>query len=217
MGMNKFVRLYEEKGSIRAVARATGNSFRYVRGLYKAAVGAGLIEPRRACGKTRDEIKETTLVGRVKALETSEFAVPPKGRVKRYILTCAQNNTTLHAELWQNLMALSKHYDARVMVSRFVYDKRAQSAKLDKAQATGKAAAVTYSYLITSTGQLSAASLILSSKRDRSAPSRTVFVSTTLKTSGHIPSARPQEIQPSSIQTRDIVIVICFLELLVRG
>ena len=65
-----------------------------------------------------------------------------------------------------------------------------------------------YSYLITSTGHCSAASLIWSSKCDKSTPSITVFVPTTLKTSGHVPSARPQEIHPSSIQTRFIAIAL---------
>jgi len=39
-------------------------------------------------------------------------------------------------ELWGNLHALAKEYDARLMVSRFVYDKRSQSADLDKSVAT---------------------------------------------------------------------------------
>lgn len=142
MKVEKFVKLYKNHGSIRAVARATGDSFRYIRGMYKASVAAGLIEPRRACGQTRDEVKATTLVGRVKAVPTSEFAVPKAGRVNRFILTCAQNNTEVHKPLWENLKSLAYHYDARIMVSRFVYDKRAQAAKLDKAQATGKAVVV---------------------------------------------------------------------------
>ena len=140
MNALQYTALYNEKGSIRAVARAVGLSFRASRLLYKEAVEEGLVKPKERGGQTRDAIKETTLVGRVKALETSEFAVPLKGKVKRYILTCAQNNTSLHPELWENLMALARHYDARVMISRFVYDKRSQSADLDKKVATGKTA-----------------------------------------------------------------------------
>ena len=140
MDVQEYVKLYKDKGTIRAVARCVGGSFHASRTLYKEAVEAGLLEPRRRGRQTRDEVKETILVGRVKAVPTSEFAVPPKGTVRRYILTCAQNNTSLHLELWENLLALARHYDARVMVSRFVYDKRSQSADLDKKVATGKTA-----------------------------------------------------------------------------
>jgi len=45
------------------------------------------------------------------------------GKVKRWLLTCAQNDTLLHRPTWTNLLALAKHYDAEIMVSRFVYDK----------------------------------------------------------------------------------------------
>lgn len=43
--------------------------------------------------------------------------------VKRYLLTCAQNDTLLHRPTWTNLLALAKHYDAEILISRFVYDK----------------------------------------------------------------------------------------------
>ncbi len=140
MDVQEYVKLYKDKGTIRAVARCVGGSFRASRTLYKEAVEAGLLEPRRQGRQTRDEIKETVLVGRVKAVPTSGFAVPAKGKIKRYIVTCAQNNTTLHGGLWLNLLALARHYDAKIMVSRFVYDKRSQSSDLDKKVATGKAA-----------------------------------------------------------------------------
>jgi hypothetical protein len=43
--------------------------------------------------------------------------------VSRYILTCAQNNTLIHEAVWENLTALSRHYAAEILVSRFSYDK----------------------------------------------------------------------------------------------
>ena len=43
--------------------------------------------------------------------------------VKRYLLTCAQNDTLLHRPTWTNLLALAKYYDAEILISRFVYDK----------------------------------------------------------------------------------------------
>lgn len=42
--------------------------------------------------------------------------------VKRFIFTCAQNNTPVHAPSWRSITALARHYDARTVVSRFVYD-----------------------------------------------------------------------------------------------
>ena len=136
----KFTELYRCYGSIRAVAKAAGTSYWVTHQAYMRAVGRGLITPRKHGGQTRDDNKEATMVGRVKALETSEFAVPPKGGIKYYLLSTAQNNTNVHPELWQNIMALSQYLNARVMVSRFVYDKRTQSADLDKKVATGKTA-----------------------------------------------------------------------------
>ena len=134
-----FVKLYRRHGSIRAVARAVNTSYWAAHQAYMRAVEQGLVEARAFRSKTRDEIKEETLVGRVKAVPTSEFAVPPKGKIKRYMFSTAQNNTNVHPELWENLLALAEHYDARMMVSRCVYDKRSQSSNLDKKVATKQA------------------------------------------------------------------------------
>lgn len=41
---------------------------------------------------------------------------------KRYLFTSAQNNTKVRTAVWNNLLALAKHYDAEIVVSRFVYD-----------------------------------------------------------------------------------------------
>ncbi|KKK55344.1 hypothetical protein LCGC14_3075480, partial [marine sediment metagenome] len=64
-------------------------------------------------------------------LSARDIALPAAGKVRRYILTCAQNNTHLNEPVWRNLLALARHYDAAVMVSRFVYDKRTHS-NMDK-------------------------------------------------------------------------------------
>ena len=42
--------------------------------------------------------------------------------VTRYIITSAQNNTPVCAKVWNNLLALSSHYDARIIVGRYVYN-----------------------------------------------------------------------------------------------
>ena len=60
-----------------------------------------------------------------RGLATKKLPLPKKGSVKRYILTCAQNNTYVHGAAWMNLKALAEHYDAEILVSRFAYNKNA--------------------------------------------------------------------------------------------
>lgn len=50
------------------------------------------------------------------------WASPP-GQAAKYILTSAQNNTHIHEHFWLNLMTYASHIGARIMVSRFTYDK----------------------------------------------------------------------------------------------
>jgi len=63
--------------------------------------------------------------GDVFAMQAKKMPLPKKGEVKRYILTCAQNNTYHHEQAWANLIALAEHYDAQVLISRFAYNKGA--------------------------------------------------------------------------------------------
>jgi hypothetical protein len=49
----------------------------------------------------------------------------PKRGVRRFIFTAAQNNTRVEASTWRNILALAKHYKARLLVSRFSYNKGA--------------------------------------------------------------------------------------------
>lgn len=51
----------------------------------------------------------------------------------RYILTAAQNNTPVHAAFLRNLEAYAEATGARIMVSRFSYNKSAYGAKATKA------------------------------------------------------------------------------------
>lgn len=67
-------------------------------------------------------INKPLAAGLKKGLKTQTASLPEDGRVKRYILTCAQNNTWVNKAVWQNLMALRDHYDAEVKVSRFSYN-----------------------------------------------------------------------------------------------
>lgn len=42
--------------------------------------------------------------------------------MKRYLFSTIQNDTPLHRPTWNNLVALAKHYNATIVLSRFVYD-----------------------------------------------------------------------------------------------
>ena len=52
----------------------------------------------------------------------------PKGPAT-YILTSAQNNTQVHADLWRNLLAYAAHLKATLYVSQFTYNTNAYSAR----------------------------------------------------------------------------------------
>jgi hypothetical protein len=54
--------------------------------------------------------------------KTQKLQLPASGSIKRYILTSAQNNTYVHAGVWENLQALAKYYDAEILVGTFSYN-----------------------------------------------------------------------------------------------
>jgi len=65
--------------------------------------------------------------GRVSYITPTTLPLPNEG-TQRYVLTCAQNNTKLHEGFWRNLVAYSEFMDARLMVSRFTYNKSSYSS-----------------------------------------------------------------------------------------
>lgn len=67
--------------------------------------------------------------GRLDARTRREMPLPRGKRVKRYVLTSAQNNTWVNAEVWQNLMAIAAHYHAEVLVGTYSYNKASYGAK----------------------------------------------------------------------------------------
>ena len=136
MTPKQFVKAYKKYGSIKAVARETdGENYRTVRAAYLQAVEEGIMDKQPVGRKNRDQSKkpEPVFEGQLHVLDLKEFAVPKRG-VKRYILTSAQNNTHLHDGLWDNLIALKDHYNARLMVGRFTYIKSGLGVRGDKAQ-----------------------------------------------------------------------------------
>ena len=124
--------LYLKHGSLKAIARAVGRSYRYVQIRYNKAVSDSLMEPLALGRKTQAALKAPTvkIKQRTKALKTK------KHRHHTYILTCAQNNTAIHMPTWLNLLALAKDREAKVMVSTFLYAARSHWQKnLDKGRA----------------------------------------------------------------------------------
>jgi len=57
--------------------------------------------------------------------DTTKGALPPKGIVKRYICTSAQNNTYVNKEFWEALLLLADHYSAEILVGSFSYNMNA--------------------------------------------------------------------------------------------
>ena len=66
-------------------------------------------------------IKKPLAGGKQRAAEIKE-SLPNSGNVKRYILTSAQNNTFVHKDFWENVLAMSKHYGAQILVGTFSYN-----------------------------------------------------------------------------------------------
>ena len=95
----------KNSGNISAVSREVGCSRSTVRRNI-ARVGMG---------------RKPLAGGKKHAAEKRE-ALPTSGVIKRYILTSAQNNTHVHEPFWENVLAMAKHYDAKIMVGTFSYN-----------------------------------------------------------------------------------------------
>ena len=102
-------------GSAQKAAKALGVARQTIDQRVKLAKEAGLVEPE--------------IGGRIHPPARDEWPLPAKGRTRRHIFTCAQNNTRLHEATWQNLQALAKHYKATIHVSTFTYDTGVYSAR----------------------------------------------------------------------------------------
>src|SRR5476649_1984381 len=81
-------------GNIRATALALGIERSTVRSKLKLL------------GKNKKPLSAGTEEG----TKTNKLKLPLKGKVARYILTSAQNNTYVHESAWENLLALADHY-----------------------------------------------------------------------------------------------------------
>lgn len=65
------------------------------------------------------------VMGQIARTEAEVLDMPPKGRIRRYLLTSAQNNTHVNEAMWKSLNTLASHYDAAIMVGTFSYNTNA--------------------------------------------------------------------------------------------
>ena len=63
--------------------------------------------------------------GQIARTEAENIGLPPAGRIRRFILTSAQNNTAVNQKVWRSLVSLAHHYDASIMVGTFTYNTNA--------------------------------------------------------------------------------------------
>lgn len=137
MTPKQFVKAFRKHGSIKAVARvekeAGRGNYTSVRKVYVKAVEQSLMEPIRQGRKGDRYGTKPPFVpkGKIRAMHTPKKGLPPEGEIYRYMFSCAQNNTKMHDKLWENAQALADHYDAEIMISRFLYN-RDTHVKTDK-------------------------------------------------------------------------------------
>ena len=120
--LKAFAELYLKYGSLRAVAKKQRITYHDARDMVLAAVEKGILDRSQVSSDNQGALVKHS--GRVKAMQPKVMDAPVKGGVKRYLLTCAQNNTKVHEQFWENLQALAAHYSAEIMVSRQTYIKR---------------------------------------------------------------------------------------------
>lgn len=112
---------FHRLGSVRATAKELG--------LARSTV----LERIRKSGAD----KKPLAGGKISARSDRRLALPPKGSVKRYICTSAQNNTYVNAEFLKAIEALAEHYGARILVGTFTYNQNAYG-KLSVKRGTSK-------------------------------------------------------------------------------
>lgn len=93
--------------------------------------GSGLTIPSLSCSESPEKAP-VVVKGRIGQRSRESRPLPPEGKVARYVLTSAQNNTHVHEAVWLNVMAMAEHYGAELMVGTFSYDKGAYGQRAVK-------------------------------------------------------------------------------------
>lgn len=104
----------EARTAVQALAQCGGNVSATARDL-------GITRPALQRRLRKADLWGITAQGEVLASVARQIEATP-GRVRRYLLTCAQSNTGVHAAFWRNLLALRDHYSADLMVARVRYN-----------------------------------------------------------------------------------------------
>ncbi len=135
------IEVYQRIGTIYGTALETGHVRNTIRDYIKAA---GIYDDK------------PLFAGRVAPFEQTSLKLPPKGKINRYIITSAQNNTKVFSKVWDSLVAYSKHKDKRIntsmlMVATFTYNKARfgnKAVKLGKSPTASDLAPVWYDPII---------------------------------------------------------------------
>jgi len=125
------LKLVQEFGGVRAAARASKIPHNTLLNRYHRALELGMAQEVEEKVHSRAPA-QPVIKGRVGILDRREFLLPAKGKIARHIFTCAQSNTYIHEPLWDNLLALAKHYDATLHISTFTYDAAAYGPRAVK-------------------------------------------------------------------------------------
>ena len=104
-----------------------------------AELGVSRSTIRRRVGK-RGKGKKPLASGSIHGTKTKQHLLPEEGKIKRYILTSAQNNTHVHDEVWNSLLGLAKHYDAEILVGTYSYNQNRFSNPQSVKRGTAKVA-----------------------------------------------------------------------------
>lgn len=132
--LDEVIAAIQEHGSQRQAARALG-------------VGASTIRRWLAKGRTptepppvpdhgfvpTDQHLPATHIGD-EGVDTEDLSTP--GRVRRFIVTSAQNNVDVHAPFLRNLETLAHHLDARLLISFTLYDRQGYRGLVRKGDAS---------------------------------------------------------------------------------
>lgn len=142
----RFVVLYKELGSVKAVARAVkedGIGWGATHRAYVRALSEGLMSPLPLGTKTIEhmgkvvkgqvEVKPIVIEGNLRSKRARPLVLDyDRKGVARFLFTSAQNNTPLNDRVWDSLMLFGKTVGAKMHVSQFAYVKRGLGALGDK-------------------------------------------------------------------------------------